>query len=289
MVQPTRLRGFGLSYTVTGALFPVFSPADASESNVCTLNAGAYPFSLSIPSGFSAWDTGLPSPNGRVGTSPTTWNPSDKDTHVALSGGNLVATQSSDANVYDGVRSTTSYGSGQVYFETTVTTLGTGNSKRGWVGGFGTASASLSSAAGVPGADFKSIGYQMGDLNDIIYNTTTFATYNGSQTQGDVYGVAVDFNKGLWWVKNVTTNSNWNNNASADPVAGVGGFGLPTTQDLFAMWGGAFASSTTDAVTANFGVTGFVGTAPSGYTAWDSSTGGPRQGTQQIAVTVICG
>jgi hypothetical protein len=259
----------GYTFSVTGALFPMFSALDGSALNLCTINAGAYPFSLAMPSGFSAWDTGTPSPNGQTGTTPTTWNPSDKDSHVALSNGNLEATQSTDVGNYDGVRSTTSWGSTQRYFEVTLTLLGSGNSHRGWIVGLADSSAAISTT-GYPGSDAHGVGAQMGDLNDVLYNGGQIFTFNGSVTQGDVYGIAVDVNKGLWWIKNITASSNWNNNAGADPVAGVLGYGLADLNDVFVQWAGAYASSTADAATLNVGAASFTGSLPSGYAPWDT-------------------
>jgi hypothetical protein len=259
----------GQAYSPTGALFPVFSALDASQANCATLNAGAYPFSMAAPSGFTAWDTGMPSPTGLVGTTPSTFNPSDKAATVTLSNGNLTATQNTTASTFEAGRSTTSRGSGLAYFELTITSRSSSSGhNQGTVFGFANSSATLT--GGYPGANNNSVGAQTGDNpGGILYNTAAYGTYIGTQVSaGDVVGIAVDMNKGLFWIKNVTTASNWNNSASADPAAGVGGFGVPTVSDAFFMWAGANLGVVADVSTVNFGAAAFAGTLPSGYVAW---------------------
>lgn len=258
----------GKSYSITGALFPVMSAVSGNKADILHINAGGFTFAIGAPSGFSAWDATTPTVGGIGGTSgPTTFDPSNKDAAVALTSGNLTATQNTTSDSFKGVKSTSTYDGGQVYVEFTITTLSAGNSKRGWIAGL---AGSGTSVASYPGSDATAIGFQQGDQNDIIWSASNIGTFDGSQTQGDVYGVAIDFNRGLWWVKNVTTNSNWNHDASADPVSGLFGFAISVLTATYLMWAGARSSGSPDAATLNVGASTFVGSIPSGYIAWDA-------------------
>ena len=70
-----------------------------------------------------------------------TWNPSDKDASVTLSGGNLVASSTSAS--WAAVRSTISKSSGKWYWEYTVTAIGNGHTQ-----GIGNSSATLANYVG---------------------------------------------------------------------------------------------------------------------------------------------
>jgi len=62
---------------------------------------------------------------GTPGLTPTTWNPSDKNTHVSLSGGNLVATSDNlQTDQYAAVRSVAGKSSGKWYWEYTILAIG---------------------------------------------------------------------------------------------------------------------------------------------------------------------
>jgi hypothetical protein len=223
----------GKSYSTTGALFPVVSLFDGSGLNFCYINAGAFPFVGTLPSGFSAWDSTAITGTGIGGThGPTTWDGVTKNANIALSGGNLVATQNSASSTWCDVRSTSSMNSGGVYFE------------------------------------FTETGQPAGPA-------------------GHVIGIACDFNRGIMWCKDITAAGNWNGDAVADPATGKRGAAIPPG-DMFIFFGGFRNGGNSDAVTLNTGATAFTGTLPTGYLAWDNSTG-VVQGTQQTAVTIICG
>jgi hypothetical protein len=278
----------GKSYTTTGALFPACSLIDATGLNFVYLNAGAFPFAGSIPSGFTAWDIAATTGTGIGGThGPTTWDGGTKNSNVALSGGNLVATQNSASGTWCDVRSTSSMNSGFVYFEFTETAY---DGTNGIIVGLG--DSSLGTANGVfPGNDTSShsSGFHLG-TGDIYFDNggNTGQPAGPAGATGHVIGVACDFNRGLMWAKDITAGGNWNADAAADPVAGTRGAAIPP-QDQFIFFAGVRTGGSSDAVTLNVGATAFTGTIPTGYSAWDASTGGPRQGTQQTAVTVVCG
>lgn len=95
-------------------------------------------------------------------------------------------------------------------------------------------------------------------------------------TDGDVIGVAVDFNNSLVWMR-VNTGP-WNNNGSADPATGVGGFtysGFDISGDIYpayqVYWSQSFSPNPNPAApstaTGTFFAPSFAHTPPSGYTA----------------------
>jgi hypothetical protein len=260
----------GYTYGVTGALFPMGSVFDGVGGDNISINAGFFTFFGSLPSGFSAWDTGAVTVGGIGGTSgPTTWNPSDKDSHVALSGGNLAATQSEAGN-FDGVRSTSYYTGGQVYWENIVTNQSDAPG-RGWLSGV--ASSATAVTHNFPGGDLTSSGVQTGDERLWFMNggSSGLTILGTSVANGDVIAFAMDVNKGLIWAKDVTQSGNWNGNALADPVTGVGGMGIQVHDDnVYIMWSGEHVSSINPVATLNVGATLFVGTKPTGYIAWDA-------------------
>lgn len=270
----------GLTIPIAGSLFPI---GGVGLSSVITINAGALPFVYAPSSGFSAWDSGTISFTGRVGTTPTTWNPSDKSTNVTLSGGNLVATTNTTANTWAGVRSTSHYiGGGKIHAEFTVTTLGTGNSPNlGFTVGVANHSADLANYVGRN--DANSVGCQMGN-NDVLFSGSVAGSFNGGTgVQGHTFALEMDMDKGLFWIKDVTAGSNWNNDASADPIAGIKGYGMPW-EDVYLMFAGQYNSSTADAITADFAAP-FSGTPSTGYVAWDYVP--PASGAKQSAVSII--
>lgn len=261
----------GYSYSTTGALFPAWSGFDGSGENSSCLNAGGFTFTGTIPSGFSAWDTGTPTGTSIGGSRPTTWDPANKNANVALSGGNLTATQNSATSTWAGVRSTTSYDSGQVYYELTITAY---DGVNGIITGVADSSWPVATNGNYPGIDAHSTGaavgftgwYYIGATNSGQPGTTAFALSR-------VMGFAVDLNRGLIWVKDITAGANWNNDAAADPVVGTRGAAIATLNDVFIAFSGD-RNTTSDALLMNAGATSFTGTIPSGYSAWDVGPSG---------------
>jgi hypothetical protein len=108
----------------------------------------------------------------------------------------------------------------------------------------------------------------VGTLNsgNTLLNFGNLGTAFGWNT-GDVIGIAIDIGGQLIWVKNITQSQPWNNNGSADPATGVGGFSFSTMAagPYFA----AVCVATNGATsTTNFGATAYTGTAPSGFGNW---------------------
>lgn len=107
------------------------------------------------------------------------------------------------------------------------------------------------------------VGWRMGvaDGSLVLNNAfTQVATY----AQGNILEIAIDTGAQLIWVR-PSSSANWNNNPSANPATGAGGYSYSTiTPDTYypAI---QFDTSTTYQATANFGDAPFNGTVPSGF------------------------
>lgn len=169
-----------------------------------------------------------------TGPATTTWNPSDKGSHVALSGGNLIATITASSDV---VRCTVSKASGKWYWEVTVGTnlyLDIGVATSG------------ASLTGTLGAD--AFGWSWRYFGEIWHNSVRVGA--NTFTTGDVIGVALDVDSGsLTFYKNGVLQS-----ASFTGVTGT----------LFPALGNSSGSQTVVG-TANFGATAFGQATPSPY------------------------
>ena len=193
---------------------------------------------------------------------PTTLNPSDKDTHITLSGGNLTA--AGTAGWTGLVRSISSKSSGKFYWETTFNATQTNSGVGIAIGSLsvstqtfanaGTGKSGLTQSGGV-WLDGASSNYVVGG---VAGSTISFGTI----TSGTVICVAVDIGAQLiWW--RLGASGNWNNNASRNPATGAGGASIPNVGTAFATdcFGGA------DTLISNFGGSAFTGAVPSGFTA----------------------
>src|SRR5688572_21671693 len=130
----------------------------------------------------------------RRSVSYTTWNSADKDSTIALSGSDLIATQSG-AGTYGGVRSVASKSAGKFYWEYTLTTAGAET----YLG----VAKSAASLTGYLGSDAHGWGwYHAGGQ---MYNNGAVIDTESTLANGDVIGVAMDVDAGkLWFRKNGT-------------------------------------------------------------------------------------
>jgi hypothetical protein len=162
----------GVTTTVTGPYFPAVSTNNLSTM---TANFGASSFVGSAPSGFSDANTA----NG----SPVTWNPSDKNANITLSGGNLVASDTGSVGSTYACRATASFSSGKIYWEVTFGWLTSGASARTQSntpdGNIGVAN-STETLTNAIGATTNSIGWGASTGNLTRNNSTqaTLHTYN---------------------------------------------------------------------------------------------------------------
>lgn len=197
----------------------------------------------------------------------TTLNPSDKSTHITLSGGNLTGTGDGSGGGDDLVRSTGSKTTGKTYFEGKMTANGIES-------GIGLCNATETLTNEIGASGNNSIGiYRSGHVFLNGSNVLSGPTFGN----GDFVGEAVDFGAGKLWIRNNTAPTTWNLGGTADPATGVGG------QSISAISGALFVcfdipGSASAVATVNFGATSFNQSAPSGYSPWDS-TGPPVTAT----------
>ncbi len=201
---------------------------------------------------------------------PTTWNPSDKDSLVALSNGDLTATVSS-GSAWSMVRGTTSQTTGKKYFEVTVTTPTAPSTNFSDVG-LADATQALNTFVG---SSTHSFGCTSGTpINgEPFYNgsSTGAACYQTFSTPGNIIRIAVDLSGNLWWSR-ATSDTQWNDDPSADPATGVNGLALHIAGGtaVFPAFSGDSVSASVVATLNTDGVcTAFAGTVPSGFAAWN--------------------
>lgn len=236
------------------------------------INGGMLPFSLTKPSGFSQWDDSGGTFVGDTsigGTTPTVWDSGGAGAHFTFSG--LNAQKTGATNTWTGVKTTSSRSGGKAYFEFVRNHCWGGASGTGQLYGFARSDAPVNN---YPGNSILSIAAQSG-AQEVINDGSYKFNWDQTSTDGDVIGVAVDIDKGLWWIRNVTNASNWNNSASADPVAGVIGMPIENSSDLFIILGLDDAGSGgggKDDVTLDLAGP-FIGTPPTGFGKWEPAAG----------------
>lgn len=167
-----------------------------------------------------------------------TWNPSDMDAGLTLSGGNLVASVSTGSNV--GVRATVGKSTGKWYWEVKVTTADTN----------GTLGVLLATAAR---------SNQIGSPNgvDVTWNGVV---YKDGVSQGQITGA---------W-NPVNTVISFALDADAGTLAIRINNVLQTTQtglSALTYFPSFVSSGTTQVITANFGASAFVYSPPAGFNA----------------------
>lgn len=199
--------------------------------------------------------------DGTVVILPTTatWDPATVS-NVTLSGGNLVATNTTSGN-NQGVKvaSTSAKTAGKYYFEMTVTI-------RPSIGGNTGVGVATPASTYTNMGNNATIGSEHFLSSGNIYSNGAFTGMTiGSRSAGDVIGIAIDFDNLKGWFR-VAPAGNWNGSGTANPVTNTGGFTIP---------GGAMApiitfdgsSGSGNIITANFGASAFTGAVPSGFTS----------------------
>jgi len=184
---------------------------------------------------------------------PGTWNPADKSASMTLSSANLTATGGGSAA---GVRAVRGVSSGKYYWENKWSTITGLNPCMG----IGNSTAVLSGICATPLA--VAIVYKAGN---IWVNNVNMVTSLGVRVVNDVIGIAVNITTGQIWFR-VAPVGNWNASGTANPVTGVGGMAVSALGvPLYPIFG-VSGNVGTDAVTANFGASAFIGAVPSGFT-----------------------
>ena len=181
-----------------------------------------------------------------------TWNSADKSPNITLSGSDLTADD--DAAGWDSVRSTISKSSGKHYWEITI---GEGGVNRDMFIGIAQSGVGLESAPADATNDtvFAYYGFNGQSTN----GGSDLQAYGDSYDDGNVVGIAVDYDAGkIWFSKNDTFQN------SGNPAAGTGEAYSSVSGTFFAFWG---SNGSAHQITANFGATAFAGTVPSGFAA----------------------
>lgn len=195
-----------------------------------------------------------------VGSGAMTWNPSNISAGVALSNGNLTATQTATSGaVLGGFATSACFGASKPYFTTTFPAIGTDNAV-----GFGIANPSWSpTSPGGIGGDANSVGYY--PYGYVYTNNVHVTTAAPTYTAGQSIQMAIDETQSppKLWVS--VANGNWNNIAGAVPgdANGYALTGLVSTGGLFPAFG---TFDQNDAITATF----TAPTPPTGFQACDS-------------------
>jgi len=212
--------------------------------------------------------------DGSVTSAPSTatWD-AGTVASVALSGGDLVATNTGTTSTSQGAHVAVASGktTGKFYFEVTLTTY-TGGAGVGF--GVGTTTSAYSGMS--TQATVGNMLYFKGHTgNGTIFSDPSGNTglSLGARSNGDVLGMAVDVTNRRSWFR-LAPSGLWNNNGSNDPTLPPGtggGLIIPAGTIIpFATFGSGPAGAAGVAgnvITANFGASPFVGAVPSGFTA----------------------
>jgi hypothetical protein len=143
-----------------------------------------------------------------VVTSGTTWDPANKGPDVTLSGGNLIADQTSG---FDWVRGTTSKTTGKWYFEVLINNSGGGISHQGIAVVDGSAS---------PSGAFSTGSCFLCDLG-VLGSGSGGTAPSTTIVDGTVLQCCLDADNHLVWFGN-------NNTFGGSPSAGTGGYSFST-------------------------------------------------------------
>jgi hypothetical protein len=190
----------------------------------------------------------------------TTLNPSDKESHITLSGGNLTALGTAG---WEGiVRAVDGRSTGKFYWELTFN-AGSNNS------GVGVALSSLSLfttfsgsvTSGHCGLVRGGVVYVNGSTSLTIGGVPASSINFGAISSGTVICIAIDMAAKLIWFR-LGAGGNWNNSSSRDPATGAGGVSISSVTTAYP----TLCISGADTIIANFGSTAFAGAVPSGFT-----------------------
>lgn len=183
---------------------------------------------------------------------------------VAISGGDLVATNTGTTSSDQGVLATSSKSAGKFYFEITITNLAASglNLKTCWGLAMGTATYT---GIGTNADDAVTVN----QLGSITCDTSASGIGNlGQRATGDVIGIAIDFTNQRIWFR-VAPSGLWNGNAAGDPATNVNGANIAALSGSLTpvCTFGGLVGVAGNVNTANFGATAFSGAVPSGFTS----------------------
>lgn len=192
-----------------------------------------------------------------VAPSTTTYDPANIATNLTLSSGNLKVTQPNAGSGFGIARSIASHSAGTYYAEFTMGPIGNSG---GVAIGIGNSSQPLNATSLGPSGG-NSIGFYANAA--VVYNGGEVATY-GSYIATNVVDEAVDFtNKTIWFRIN---GGNWNNSGVANPATNTGGQTISST--TCPCYAESLEFQQNDNMTANFGGSSYVYSAPVGFGNW---------------------
>ena len=254
---PERLIPITITRSGTTATATTVSGAHGLTSGTAYTIAGASEAAYNGSKTITATGTDTFTYTVSVTSAPTTtWNPSDKNASITLSGGDLVATAGVTGG-FLGVRGTVGKASGKRYWEVTATTVGGSGQMEIGIAKVG---ASLSGSSSVVADTWAYASSGMVSENqDFEFGYATYVT-------GDVIGVALDMDTGrVTFYKNGAL-------VKATETAFSG-----TLYPYVALYD-------SNVSTVNFGGSAFAQTAPSGFAALASdSPASPAAGSITVA------
>ena len=211
-------------------------------------------------SGFAVPTAAFP----RVACSTTgttaTWNPADKSAQITLSGGNLIATDTSTGD--SGVRSATSHSGGKWYIEWTSGSTFTGANTNV---GICTIGAPL---AGVGNTTANAFLLQQGGSGAVWFNGSQAGLPQiGQFFTNRIAGMAIDLvnMRGWFRVDGASGLNYWNGNASYDPATNTGGVDISALFPSNAAYPVFTSNGNGSICTIN---STFTYAAPSGFNPW---------------------
>lgn len=184
------------------------------------------------------------------------WNPADKDSHIALSSGDQVATTGGAFATWVNVRSITSHASGKFYAELVNTT----NVANSMMFGVAKAGESLTKQPGGAGSNSWSIQANRSSGVRTYFNGSSATPGFSAIPAGGYARIAVDIGAGKLWL-GVSTSASWA--GGGDPATGTAPtYSFTPGTPLYLIFGGNAAGQ---AVTLKSQVGEATGAVPSGF------------------------
>ena len=244
------------TFTANTVVYPVIGQGSHTPGGVSTANFGATAFLGTVPTGFLGWN---------IGGTTNTFDLVDSNNTLTFTNGDLTV-QGTDTLLplgeFYGAISTVSHNTGKKYLEFTQDVWVTKSVEAGLV---------VSKAdMGMPSSNY--IGYTASGYGvDFDWAGTCFALNNstsstlgtGLTANGDIIGIAVDFDAGKWWV-----SRNGNFGVGNDPATGTGGTAFPFTPNT-TLYAAIALNGNVAQITANLGASDFEYTVPAGFSSWE--------------------
>lgn len=162
------------------------------------------------------------------------WNSADKGSEVALSNGDLTVERAGSYTVaYNSVRGNTAL-VGKTYYEVKIDSGFGGSGDYELAVGFANVSFAIEGGGAYLGGDANGVGGWSGSADEVYYSGGSPGAWSPTSalSPGDIIGVLYDPTADLFWVRK--NAGNWNDNGSADPAAGTGGYSAAISGTTYA-------------------------------------------------------